>query len=87
LTYDIILLAVLAGMILLLVGQNRKRRKDAEKLIESVTVGAKVLLHSGITGVVTEVTDSEVVVETTPKVKIRFVKQAIRSIEPAVEGN
>jgi preprotein translocase subunit YajC len=87
LTYDIILLAVLAGMILLLVGQNRKRRKDAEKLIESVTVGAKVLLHSGIKGVVTEVTDAEVVVETTPKVKIRFVKQAIRSIEPAVEGN
>ena len=85
--YDIILLAVLAGMILLLVGQNRKRRKDAEKLIESVTVGAKVLLHSGIKGVVTDVTDTEVVVETTPKVKIRLVKQAIRSIEPAAEGN
>jgi preprotein translocase subunit YajC len=87
LDYDIILLAVLAGMILLLVGQNRKRRKDAEKLIESVTVGAKVLLHSGIKGVVTDVTDTEVVVETTPKVKIRLVKQAIRSIEPAAEGN
>lgn len=85
--YDIILLAVLAGMILLLISQNRKRRKDAEKLVQSVSVGASVLLHSGIKGVVTEVTDTDVVVETTPKVKIRFIKQAIRSIEAAPEGN
>ena len=84
---DYLLLVVLAAMILLLVSQNRKRRKDAEKLIESVTVGASVLLHSGIKGVITAVDETDVVVETTPGVKIRVVKQAVRSIDAAVEGN
>jgi preprotein translocase subunit YajC len=74
-------------MILLLVSQNRKRRKDAEKLMESLAVGANVLLHSGIKGTVTAIEDNDVVVETTPKVKLRVVKQAVRSVEPAVEGN
>lgn len=84
---DYLLLGVLALMILLLVSQNRKRRKDAEKLMESLTVGANVLLHSGIKGTVTAIEDNDVVVETTPKVKIRVVKQAVRSVESAVEGN
>ncbi len=84
---DYLLLGVLALMILLLVSQNRKRRKDAEKLMESLAVGANVLLHSGIKGTVTAIEDNDVVVETTPKVKLRVVKQAVRSVEPAVEGN
>jgi preprotein translocase subunit YajC len=74
-------------MILLLVSQNRRRRKEAEKLMESLAVGASVLLHSGIKGTVTAIEDNDVVVETTPKVKLRVVKQAVRSVEPAVEGN
>jgi len=84
---DYLLLGVLALMILLLVSQNRKRRKDAEKLMDSLAVGANVLLHSGIKGTVTAIEDNDVVVETTPKVKLRVVKQAVRSVEPAVEGN
>lgn len=84
---DTLLLVVLAAMILLLFGQNRKRRKDAEKLIASVTEGASVLLHSGIKGTITEVDDTDVVIETTPGVKLRVVKQAVRSIDAAVEGN
>jgi len=84
---DYLLLGVLALMILLLVSQNRKRRKDAEALLGSLSVGANVLLHSGIKGTITAIEDNDVVVETTPKVKIRVVKQAVRSVEPAVEGN
>jgi preprotein translocase subunit YajC len=84
---DYLLIGVLALMILLLISQNRKRRKDAEKLAESVAVGSSVLLHSGIKGVITAVEDNDVVVETTPGVKIRVVKQAVRSIDAAVEGN
>lgn len=84
---DYLLLGVLAAMILLLVSQNRKRRKDAERLLDSVTVGANVLLHSGIKGTVISIEDNDVVIETTPKVKIRVVKQAVRSVEDAVEGN
>lgn len=84
---DLLLLGVLAAMILLLFSQNRKRRKDAEKLIESITVGSSVLLHSGIKGVITAIEDTDLVIETTPKVKLRVVKQAVRSVDTAVEGN
>ncbi len=84
---DYLLLGVLAVMILLLISQNRKRRKDADKLAESLAVGSSVLLHSGIKGVITAVDEMDVVVETTPGVKIRVVKQAVRSVDAAVEGN
>lgn len=83
---DLLLIGVLVAMILLLIAQNRKRRKDADKLIESVTVGAMVLLHSGIKGKVTAIEDTDVLIETTPGVKLRIVKQAVRSIDAAVEG-
>lgn len=83
---DYLLLGVLAVMILLLISQNRKRRKDADKLAESLAVGSSVLLHSGIKGVITAVDEMDVVVETTPGVKIRVVKQAVRSVDSAVEG-
>ena len=84
---DFILLGVLAVMILLLVNQNRKRKKDAEALLQSLVVGAKVLLHSGIRGTVTAIEDGDIEIESTPGSKLRVVKQAVRSIDPAAEGN
>lgn len=84
---DYILLGVLALMILLLLGQNRKRRKEAEQLLERISVGASVLLHSGIKGNVTEIEEGDIVIETTPGIKLRVVKQAVRSVDAAVEGN
>ena len=84
---DIILLGMLALMILLLITQNRKRRREAELLINSLEVGSTVLLHSGIKGTITKIIDdSEIEIETTPKVKLRVVKQAVRNIETAKEN-
>ena len=84
---DIILLGVLAVMIFFLFSQNRKRRKEAEQLLASIEVGARVILHSGIKGTVTEIVeDSDIEIETTPKVKLLVVKQAVRAIEPAKEN-
>ncbi len=84
---DYILLGVLAAMILLLVSQNRKRRKESEKLLSSLTEGAKVMLHSGIKGNIVAIEGDDLVVETTPGVKLTVVKQAVRSVETATEGN
>ncbi len=84
---DYVLLGVLAAMILLLVSQNRKRRKDAEKLLSSLTEGSKVMLHSGIKGTVSAIDGDDLIVETTPGVKLTVVKQAVRSVEAATEGN
>lgn len=84
---DYILLGVLAAMILLLVSQNRKRRKESEKLLSSLTEGAKVMLHSGIKGNIVAIEGDDLVVETTPGVKLTVVKQAVRSVDTATEGN
>jgi preprotein translocase subunit YajC len=80
---DLILLAMLGVLIAFMFSQNRKRRKQAEDLFGSLTVGDKITLHSGIVGTLTEVTDTEIVIETTPKVKIRAMKQAVRTREAA----
>ena len=85
---DYILLVVLGVMVLLLVSQNRKRKKDAEKLLSSLSVGAEATLHSGIKGLITEVSDTEVVIESTPGTKLRVIKQAVRIAQTAnPEGN
>jgi preprotein translocase subunit YajC len=82
---DLVLIGVLAVMILLLINQNRKRKKDANALVEALVVGAKVILHSGIKGTVTLIEDSELEIESTPGAKLRVVKQAVRTIEKEIE--
>lgn len=81
---DYILLGVLAVMILLLVQQNRKRKKEAQSLLSELAVGANVILHSGIKGTVTEINGDDIVIESTPKTKLVVVKAAVRAISPAV---
>ena len=81
---DYILLGVLDVMILLLVQQNRKRKKDAENLLSSLAVGANVILHSGIKGTVTEINGDDLIIESTPKTKLVVVRGAVRAIAPAV---
>ncbi|MEY3561894.1 MAG: preprotein translocase subunit YajC [Actinomycetota bacterium] len=81
---DYILLGVLAVMILLLVQQNRRRKKDADNLVKSLEVGASVILHSGIKGTVAAIEGDDLIVESTPKTKIRVVKGAVRAILPVV---
>lgn len=85
-TTDLFLFAMLGLLLVFMFMQSRKRRKQAEELMAAIAVGDKVVLHSGIMGTVTEVSDSEVVFETTPKTKIRVVKQAIRTREAAASG-
>ena len=84
---DFLLLGVLAVMILLLIAQNRKRKREAENLVKSIEVGSLVLLHSGIKGKVTAMhDDTDLEIETTPGVKLRVVKQAVRGIDTAKEN-
>jgi preprotein translocase subunit YajC len=84
---DYLLLGVLAVLILLLISQNRKRKREAENLVNSIGVGSAVILHSGIKGKVTAIhDDSDLEIETTPGTKLRVVKQAVRGIETAKEN-
>ena len=84
---DLLLLGVLAVMILLLISQNRKRKREAELLVSSLEVGSEVLLHSGIKGKITKLLEeSDIEIETTPGVKLTVVRQAVRNIVPAKEN-
>ena len=83
---DLILLAVLAAMILLLINQNRKRKRDAANLVETLQVGSDVTLHAGIKGKVVSIDEDDLVIETTPGTKLKVLKQAVRAIQTS-EGN
>ena len=82
--YNYILVGALAVMILLLVSQTRKRKKDAENLLSSLAVGANVILYSGIKGTVTEIYGDDLIIESTPKTKLVVVRGAVRAISQAV---
>lgn len=84
---DFLLLGVLAVMIIVLITQNRKRRREAEALVNSLEVGAEVLLHSGIKGKIVKISDeSDMEIETTPGIKLTVVKQAVRNVVTAKEN-
>ncbi len=80
-TPDIILVLALGVLILFMFTNNRKRRKQAEELVNSLKVGDQVLLHSGIFGQVTDLEEDRLTIETAPKVKLTVIKQAVRSVE------
>lgn len=80
-TPDIILVLALGVLILFMFTNNRKRRKQAEALVNSLKVGDQVLLHSGIFGKVIDLEEDRLTIETAPKVKLTIIKQAVRSVE------
>ena len=86
-TPDIILVLALGVLILFMFTNNRKRRKQAEELVNSLRVGDEVLLHSGIFGKITDLAEGRVTIETAPKVTLTVIKQAVRSVEASSDKN
>jgi preprotein translocase subunit YajC len=82
---DFLLLAVLALMIIFLVMQNRRRRKEVEAMQASLEVGVKVTLHAGIVGRVTSVDGEEIEIESVKGTKLRVLRGAVGKISPAGE--
>ena len=80
---DVFLVVALAILIAMMFMSSRKRKKQAAELLASVKVGSNVVLHSGITGKIISVDGERAVMETTPGVKIAFLKGAIRNVESA----
>jgi preprotein translocase subunit YajC len=59
---------------------NRRRQSQASQLQAALVVGAQVRTIGGLIGEVVDVTDEHVVVETTPGVRLKFVKSAISGV-------
>jgi len=75
------LLFLLAAFVAFILFSNRRRKSAAQQLENSVKVGAKAVMLGGITGFITEIRETTVIVETVPGVKIEFLKAAVRSVE------
>lgn len=77
---DYPLIVILVVFVAFLFFSSRRRKAAANQLSNSVKVGANVVMLGGITGKIVSISDSAVVVETTPGTKIEFVKAAVRSV-------
>lgn len=82
---DFLLLAALALMIIFLVMQNKRRRKEVELMQSSIEVGADVTLHAGIKGKVTAINGDELEIESGKSTKLRVLKGAVGKVNAAGE--
>ena len=83
-TLDILLFGALTLMIIFLIMQNRRRRKEMEVMQSSLSIGSAVTMHAGIVGKVVAINGDEVEIESG---KSRFVilRGAIGKVQPAGE--
>src|SRR5580700_5243787 len=64
----------------LLIRPQQKQRKEQEELLKAVKTGDKVLLNSGIFGIVSNVKDKSLMVKIADNVKIEVLKSAVGSV-------
>ena len=64
-----------------MVMSNKKRKKQAETLQNSIAVGSTVMLTSGVYGKVVSSDSDRIVIESTPGTKLSVNKLAVRSVE------
>lgn len=77
---DPTLLIILVVFVAFMIFSNRRRKSATQQLENSLKVGARAVMLGGITGTITEVRDTTLVVETFPGTKIEFLKAAVRSV-------
>ena len=83
----IMIVAMLAVFYFMLIRPENKRKKEAEQMRSSVKTGDKITTIGGIVGVVVNVKDDKIVLETgADQVRIEFAKWAISTNETAAEN-
>jgi preprotein translocase subunit YajC len=64
----------------LLIRPQQKQRKEQEALIKNVKTGDKILMNSGIYGIVSNVKDKTLMVKIADNVKVEVLKSAVGSV-------
>ena len=83
----IMLVMMIAIFYFMLIRPENKRKKEAEQMRSSVKKGDKIVTIGGICGVVVDVKESRIVLETgADQVRFEFEKWAISSNETAAEA-
>ena len=82
----IMLVAMVAIFYFMLIRPENKRKKEAEKLRSSVKTGDKITTIGGIVGVIVDIKEDRVVIETSAdRVRMELMKWAISTNETAAE--
>jgi preprotein translocase subunit YajC len=83
----ILYIVVIGGAFIFMTSRsNRKRQAQAAQMQSALVVGAEVRTIGGMVGEVVEVTDEHVLIETTPGVRLKFVKSAIAGVVSPAES-
>ena len=72
------LLLMIAAMYFLVIAPQRKRQKEHEKVVDTLTKGDKVILSSGIFGTIVNVKDDRFSVQIAESTKIDVQKAAVQ---------
>ena len=79
----LIYVAVIGAVMIFMTSRGRKKQQAQQLSMRSaLAVGVEARTIGGLVGEVVELTDEHVVIETTPGVKLKFVKTAIAGIVP-----
>ncbi|MBS2965210.1 preprotein translocase subunit YajC [Actinocrinis puniceicyclus] len=82
----LIYIVVIGGIFIFMTSRgNRKRQAQAAQMQTALVVGAEVRTIGGMVGEVVEVTDEHVLLETTPGVRLKFIKSAVAGVLPPAE--
>lgn len=79
-------LLLLGGLFLfmyfIVIRPQRKRQKEHQSLVESLSKGDEVVLTSGMLGKITAVDENYVTINTGTNVELKFQKSAVHAILP-----
>ena len=76
----IFILALLALMWFMLIRPQRRRQQDAQRLLETISVGKEIVTAGGLYGTITAVEGDEVRLEIADGVEVRVAKRAIAGV-------
>ncbi|MGM9550257.1 MAG: preprotein translocase subunit YajC [Faecousia sp.] len=83
----IMLVLMIAIFYFMLIRPENKRKKEAEQMRSAVKKGDKIITIGGIAGIVVDVKESRIVIETgADQVRVELEKWAISSNETATEN-
>ena len=81
-------MAIVFGIFyVLVIGPSRKKQTEQERLLKALKSGDRVILASGIFGVIEGVEESVVYVRIADKTKIRVQRSAVAALENPAEGS
>jgi preprotein translocase subunit YajC len=79
----LIYVAIIGAVMLFMTSRGRKKQQAQQLMMrDALAVGVEARTIGGLVGEVVELTDEHVILETTPGVKLKFVKTAIAGVVP-----